>query len=57
MNPIENVWKIIKEKAQKRKPQNIDDLQGFLKEEWVSITTTFCKKLFGSAHVVEDVIG
>ena len=29
MNPIGNVWKIIGEKA-----QNIDDLWGFLKEEW-----------------------
>ena len=41
MNPIENVWKIIGEKAQNRNPQNIDDLWGFLKEEWESITTTF----------------
>ena len=47
MNPIENVWKII-EKAQNRNLQNIDDLWGFLKEEWESITTTFCKKLIGS---------
>ena len=43
MNPIENVWKIIGEKAQNRNPQNIDDLWGFLKEEWESITTTFVK--------------
>ena len=48
MNPIENVWKIIGEKAQNRNPQNIDDLWGFLKQEWESITTTFCKKLIGS---------
>ena len=26
MNPIENVWKIIGEKALNRNPQNIDDL-------------------------------
>ena len=48
MNPLGNVWKIIGEKAQERNPQNIDDLWGFLKEEWESITTTFCKKLIGS---------
>ena len=30
-NPIENVWKIIGEKAQNRNPQNIDDLLGFSK--------------------------
>ena len=48
MNPIENVWKIIGEKAQNRNLQNIDDLWGFLKEEWENITTTFCKKLISS---------
>ena len=42
MNPIENVWKIIGEKAQNRNLQNINDLWGFQKEEWKSITTTFC---------------
>ena len=29
MYPIENVWKIIGEKAQKRNPQNINDVWGF----------------------------
>ena len=42
MNPL---WKII---GENRNLQNIDDLWGFLKEEWESITTTFCKKLIGS---------
>ena len=49
MNPLDNVWKIIGEKAQNRNPQNIDDLWGFLKEEWESITVTFSKKLIGSS--------
>ena len=31
MNPLDNVWKIIGEKAQNRYPQNIDDLWGFWK--------------------------
>ena len=48
MNLLENVWKIIGEKTQNRNPQNIDDLWGFLKEGWKSITTPFCKKLVGS---------
>ena len=47
-SPLENVWQIIGVIAQNRNPQNIDDLWGFLKEEWESITTTFCKKLIGS---------
>ena len=33
MNPVENIWKIIGEKAQNRNPQNIDDLWSFMKEE------------------------
>ena len=45
MNPIENAWNIMGEKAQNRNPQNIDDLWGFLKEEWESF---FCKKLISS---------
>ena len=48
MNPIKNVCRIIGEKAQNRNPQYIDDLWGFMKEEWEGITTTFCKKLIGS---------
>ena len=32
MKPIENVWKIVSEKAQNRNPQNIDDLWCFLKK-------------------------
>ena len=47
-NPIENVGKMIGEKDQNRNPQNMDDLWGFLKEEWESITTTFCKKFISS---------
>ena len=54
MNPIVNLWKIIGEKAQNRNPQNIDDLWGFLKEEWESITTTFVRSSL--AHVVEDAM-
>ena len=42
--------KIVGEKAQNRNPQNTDDLWGFLKEEWESITTTFCKKLIDSCR-------
>ena len=33
MKPLENVWKIIGEKAQNWNPQNIDDLWSFLIEE------------------------
>ena len=48
MNPLENEWKISGDKVQDRNPQNIDDLWGFQKEEWESITTTFWLNLIGS---------
>ena len=48
MNPLENVWKIIREKTQNRNPQNIDNLWGFLKEGWENITAIFCNKLIDS---------
>ena len=43
MNPQENIWKIIGEKALNRNPPNNVDLWDFLKEEWESSTTNFCK--------------
>ena len=48
MNPLENIWTIIEDKAPNKNPQNIDDLWVFQKEEWESITTNFCKNLIGS---------
>ena len=48
MNPRENVWTIIGEIAKNRNPQKINDLWGFLKEEWERITITICKKLIDS---------
>ena len=46
--PQENLGKIRGGEAQSRNPQNIDDLWGFLNEEWDNFTTTFCNKLVGS---------
>lgn len=48
LNPIENVWKIIGERAQTRNPQNQNHLWDLLKEEWEKITPNFCKKLIQS---------
>ena len=48
LNPIENVWKIIGERAQTRNPQNQNHLWDLLKEEWEKISSSFCKKLIQS---------
>ncbi|CAF4965723.1 unnamed protein product [Rotaria sp. Silwood1] len=34
INPIENMWSILKRRVEKRKPSNIDELDQFLHEEW-----------------------
>lgn len=44
LNPIENLWRILKINVHKRKPNNMDDLKTFCFEEWNRITPETCKK-------------
>ena len=37
LNPIENLWNIVKRNVEKRMPQNQKDLTDFMKEEWDAI--------------------
>ena len=37
INPIENIWSILKRRVEKRKPSNIDELYQFLHEEWEKV--------------------
>ncbi|PKY25042.1 hypothetical protein RhiirB3_439825 [Rhizophagus irregularis] len=37
LNLIENLWAIIKSKVEKRMPNNLDDLENFMIEEWENI--------------------
>jgi hypothetical protein len=37
LNPIENMWQIIKNNVEKWMPQNINELNRFLVEEWEAI--------------------
>jgi hypothetical protein len=37
LNPIENLWSIIKRRVEKRKPKNLKELDTFLHEEWHNI--------------------
>jgi len=34
LNPMENLWRIVKRRVEKRKPKNISDLEAFFVEEW-----------------------
>jgi len=37
LNPIENLWRIVKENVEKRMPKNIKELEQFMEEEWRKI--------------------
>jgi transposase len=48
LNPIENLWAIVKRNVEMRQPQNIGDLENFMKEEWSKIPQDIIKSLVGS---------
>ena len=48
MNPIENVWKLLNERAKKKNPRNIEELWTNLKGEWEKISVDECKTLIRS---------
>ena len=37
LNPIENLWSIVKRNVERRMPKNCDELKHFMKEEWHNI--------------------
>lgn len=43
LNPIENLWKLLKINVQKRNPSNIQQLKVFCTEEWHKISANVCK--------------
>jgi transposase len=48
INPIENMWSILKRRVEKRKPVNIDELDLFLHEEWEKLEKTIVNNLVNS---------
>ena len=48
LNPIENLWRIIKTAVQKISPRNIADLRLICMQEWNKISQTECQKLVSS---------
>ena len=45
LNPIENLWKMLKLRLHSRDPKNITELRKICKEEWAKIPASVCKKL------------
>ncbi len=48
LNPIENLWGIVKRKMRDTRPNNADDLKATVKEIWASIPPQQCHKLITS---------
>ncbi len=48
LNPIENIWGIVKRKMRDTRPNNADDLKTAIKATWASITPEQCHRLIAS---------
>ena len=48
LNPIENLWAILKKQVDKRKPTNCKQLQTLIQYEWSSIHSELINKLVSS---------
>lgn len=48
LNPIENLWAIIKEKVALKQPKNINELKTEILAEWNGISKELCQKLANS---------
>ncbi len=50
LNPIENLWGIVKRKMRDTRPNNADELKTTVKEIWASKPPQQCHKLITSMH-------
>ncbi len=48
LNPIENIWVIVKRKMRNKRQKNADELKATFKETWASIPPQQCHKLITS---------
>ncbi len=57
LNPIENLWVLVKMKMRNKRPKNADELNATVKETWASIPPQQCLKLITSMPCrIESVI-
>jgi len=50
LNPIENLWAVLKRKIRKRRAKTIDQLEDIIHEEWASLSENYVKQLCRSIH-------
>jgi transposase len=48
LNPVENLWNLVKKNVEKRMPRNLEELEIFMKEEWDLIPNSTLKNLVSS---------
>ena len=48
MNPMENVWKLLNERAKEKNPRNVKELWTNFKGEWEKISIDECKTFIRS---------
>ncbi len=48
LSPIENIWRIIKRKIRQRRPQTLQQLETYIRQEWDQIPTPKLQKLITS---------
>jgi len=49
INPIENLWQVMKRKVEEKHPSSIDSLKSAIKEVWIKdITNEYCQELTDS---------
>ncbi len=57
LNPIENLWSIVKRKMRDTRPNNADDLKAAIKKAtWASITPEQCHRLIASMPLRIDAV-
>ncbi|CAG8579165.1 2814_t:CDS:2 [Scutellospora calospora] len=48
INPIENLWSVVKQNVEKRMPKDLSELERYMIEEWNKIPNSFLANLVGS---------
>ncbi len=56
LNPIENIWCIVKRKMRDTRPNKANDLKATIKATWASITPEQCHRLIASMPRLIDAV-
>jgi hypothetical protein len=57
LNPIENVWRLLKHRVSMRSPHNVTDLRQYIEEEWAGLRVDDFAKYMNMKERCEAVIG